>query len=134
MPAARQPRHRILIVDDAGEARAILSIALGTIAGASVETAGNAEEALRSMSEIRADVLITDVRMSGMSGFDLLQKLRERRCWPSRGAVVISGETDPDWPRRAMACGADLFFRKPFSTSEVRQSVISLLEGHDAPR
>ena len=41
------PHRRILIVDDAEEARAILSIALGTIAGASVETTGNAEDAFR---------------------------------------------------------------------------------------
>lgn len=121
-------RPRILIVDDAEESRAILAIALRTIEGAAVETAGSAEEAVCAMGGDRVDVLITDVRMSGMSGLELLARLRESGCWPSCGAVVISGETDPELPRRARECGAAVFFRKPFSAGEVRRSVISLLE------
>ena len=120
--------RRILIVDDADEARSVLAIALRTIRGATVETLDNAEDALRSMTIGGADILVTDVRMSGMSGLDLLAKLRESGCWPVCGAVVISGESDPDLPRRAMECGASLFFSKPFSAGAVRKSVISLLE------
>lgn len=132
MSAGRPPvERRILIVDDAEEARSILAIALGTISGATVDTADNAEDALRSMRNLRADVLITDVRMSGMSGLELLTTLRELRCWPSCGALVISGESDPELPQRALACGAAAFFRKPISAGAVRKSVISLLEGHD---
>jgi len=134
MTPGRQPHRRILIVDDAGETRAILSIALGAIAGASVDATDNAEDALQYMTEIPADILITDVRMRGMSGLELLRKLRERRCWPSCGAVVMSGETDPNLPEDALACGADLFFSKPFSAGEIRRSIISLLEGHDGAR
>jgi DNA-binding NtrC family response regulator len=121
--------RRILIVDDADEARAILAIALRTISGVTVETTKSAEEALRSISNTPLDVLITDVRMGGMSGLDLLTTLRKRHCWPECGAVVISGEADPDLPRRALACGAAVFFSKPFSAGAVRKSVISLLEG-----
>lgn len=126
-----QPHPRILIVDDAEEARGILAIALRTISGATVETLDNAEDAFRSMHNVGADVLITDVRMSGMSGLDLLARLRESGCWPSCGAVVISGETDPELPHRALACGAAVFFSKPFSAGAVRKSVISLLEACD---
>jgi|SRR5215469_10785219 len=132
MSAGKPPiKRRILIVDDAEEARSILAIALGTISGATVETTDNAEDALRSMSYGCADVLITDVRMSGMSGLDLLTTLRERGCWPSCGALIISGESDPELQERALACGAAAFFRKPFSASAVRKSVISLLEGRN---
>lgn len=120
--------RRILIVDDTDEARGILAIALRTIHGAIVETMENAEDAFRSMAGVRADVLITDVHMSGMSGLELLNQLRESGCWPSCGAVVISGETDPELPSRALACGAAAFFSKPFSAGAVRKSVISLLE------
>ncbi|HLK69533.1 MAG TPA: response regulator [Bryobacteraceae bacterium] len=124
-------RRRILIVDDAEEARGVLAIALQTVGGATVETTDNAEDALRRMTNERVDVLVTDVRMRGMSGLDLLSRLRESGCRPTCGAVVISGETDPELPRLARACGADAFFSKPFSASAVRKSVISLLEGCD---
>ena len=122
----RTPR-RLLIVDDADEARAILAIALGTIPGARVEVAGSAEDALARLGTEAVDVLVTDVRMSGMSGFELLAALRERGLWPVCGALIISGETDPELPRRALEYGAAAFFTKPFSAGEVRKTVLSLL-------
>jgi DNA-binding response OmpR family regulator len=119
--------RRLLIVDDSDEARSILAIALGTIPGARVDVARSAEEALALLAIEPVDVLVTDVRMSGMSGFELLAALRERGRWPTSGALVISGETDPELPRRALEYGAAAFFTKPFSAGEVRKSVISLL-------
>ena len=120
--------RRILIVDDAEESRAILAVALRGIEGVTVETAGSAEDALQMLAASRADVLLTDVRMSGMNGLELLTALRERGNWPSSGVVVISGETDPGLPERARACGARFFFRRPFSAAAIRKAVISLLE------
>jgi CheY-like chemotaxis protein len=120
---------RILIVDDVGETRAILAIALTTISDVTVEPADSAENALRAIGDAPVDVLITDVRMSGMDGLELLAALRERNVWPLHGAVVISGETDPDLPRRALAAGASAFFAKPFSPAEVKKRVVSLLSG-----
>ncbi len=118
---------RLLIVDDADEARAILAIALSTIPGAQVEIAESAEDALRRLDNEPVDVLLTDIRMGGMSGLELLVVLRERGRWPLRGALVISGETGPDLRQRALECGAADFFTKPFSAAEVRRSVLSLL-------
>jgi CheY-like chemotaxis protein len=124
-------QRRILIVDDADEARVILGIALRTIEGVTVETASNAEDALQSMTIARVDVLVTDVHMSGMSGLELLARLRQTGCWPTCGVVAISGELDSELPRRALSHGAAVFFSKPFSAAAVRKSVISLLEGCD---
>jgi two-component system response regulator AtoC len=120
--------RRILIVDDTSESRAILAIALLTIPGASVDVAVSAEAALAFLAKRSVDVLVTDIRMSGMSGLDLLAALRELGGWPSAGVLVISGETDPELPRRALEAGASAFFAKPFSAREVRKSVLSLLE------
>jgi CheY-like chemotaxis protein len=120
---------RILIVDDVGETRAIVAIALSTIDGVTLEPADSAEDALRIIGDSPVDVLITDFRMSGMNGLELLAALRQRGKWPRCGAVVISGETDPDLPRRAAEAGAAAFFAKPFSAAEVRRRVVSLLGG-----
>jgi CheY-like chemotaxis protein len=122
------PDRRILIVDDAEEARAVLAIALRTIAGAAVEVADSAERALALLGPDPLDVLVTDMRMGGMSGLELMDVLRERGRWPAAGVVVISGESDPDLPQKARESGAAAFFTKPFSATEVRRSVISLLE------
>jgi len=118
---------RLLIVDDADEARAILAIALGTIPGAQVDVAESAEDALAKWGNLPVDVLVTDFRMKGMSGFELLTALRKRGQWPVCGALVVSGETDPELPRRALEYGATAFITKPFSAGEVRKTVLSLL-------
>jgi DNA-binding response OmpR family regulator len=118
---------RLLIVDDAVEARSILAIALATIPGARVEVAGSAEDALAHIGSDPVHVLVTDVRMRGMSGFELLAALRERGRWPLCGALIVSGETAPDLRQRALESGAAAFFAKPFSAGEVRKAVIALL-------
>lgn len=123
--------RRLLVVDDSEEARSILAIALSTIPGATVEVAENAEAALARLGTGPVDVLVTDVRMTGMNGFELLVALRQSGRWPACGALVVSGETDPELPRRAIEHGATAFFTKPFSAGEVRKSVISLLRSSD---
>ena len=120
---------RILIVDDDLEARAILAIALSTIPGVTIDPADSAEDALLAIVSQPVDVLITDVRMRGMTGLDLLAAMRERGIWPVYGAIVISGETAADLPQRALASGASAFFTKPYSAAEVRKRVVSLLSG-----
>ena len=117
----------ILIVDDSPEWRGILGIALGTISGAEVLSAGSAEEAMAISASKNIDVLVTDFRMGEMSGLDLLGRVRASRRWPSCGAVVISGETDPDLPARVKSAGAAAFFEKPFSPAAIRKCVLSLL-------
>ena len=119
---------RILIVDDSPEWRGILGIALGTIPGAEVLAAESAEQAIAMSDAKNIDVLVTDFRMGEMSGLDLLNRVREHRLWPACGAVVISGETDPDLPARAAAEGAAAYFEKPFSPAAIRKCVISLLD------
>jgi len=119
---------RILLVDDSAESRSILAIALRTIGGANVDVVESAEEALAYLHGQPVDVLITDVRMRGMSGIELLDALRQTAAWPTAGVLVISGETDPELPRRALDAGAHAFFGKPFSPGEVRKSVLALLE------
>ena len=125
------PDRRILIVDDAEEPRAVLAIALRTISGAEIQVAESAEKALALLGSDSLDVLVTDMHLGGMTGLELMDALRERGQWPASGVVVISGESDPDLPQRVLESGAAAFFSKPFSASEVRKSVISLLElGH----
>jgi CheY-like chemotaxis protein len=119
---------RILIVDDSPEWRGILEIALGTIPRAEVLPVESGEQAFTVTESQPVDIVITDFRMPGMTGLDLLGRLRDAGRWPQRGAVVISGETDPDLPSRAATAGADAYFEKPFSPVAIRNCVLSLLE------
>ena len=101
---------RILVVDDEEEVREILAETLEDF-GYAVSTAASGEEALPLLASGQGfDMLITDVRMPGMSGLELAEDVRRR--WPQIKIVVISGYfVPPTAPQR--------FLKKPFHMTEL---------------
>jgi CheY-like chemotaxis protein len=116
-PAVQDTRH-ILVVDDEEEVREILAETLIDF-GYSVLTAASGEEALPVLVKDRSVVMvITDVRMPGMSGLDLADEIRRR--WPEVKVVLISGYFLPQaTPQR--------FLKKPFHMKELASLVRSEL-------
>jgi len=116
----------VLVVDDAEEWRTMLRLALGTLGDAKVVMAENAAAALEAARREAVAVLVTDVGMPGMSGIELLDKLKAEGIWPARGAIVVSGEEAGAVEQAARARGAS-FFSKPASMIEVKRAVERLL-------
>jgi len=81
--------NKILLVDDEPSIRVVLSAVLED-AGYTVETAEHGFDALRRIQNALPDLVITDLRMPNMNGFELLAVLRER--FPQLPTIVISGE------------------------------------------
>jgi DNA-binding response OmpR family regulator len=120
----------ILVVDDAWHCASTLEIALGAQTGMEVVRAAGAEEALtllRSGEGLRVAALVTDLNMPGMTGFDLIRQVRAELP-ASLPIVVISGDPDSSTPGHVKALGADAFFSKPFSPSEVRTRLEQLID------
>jgi CheY-like chemotaxis protein len=108
-PHAVEP-NRILVVDDEQEVREILAEALGDF-GYSVVTAASGEEALPVLRNgDKIQLLITDVRMPGMSGLELADEVR--REWPEVKVVLISGYFLPQPVQQR-------FLKKPFHMKEL---------------
>ncbi|CAH2604289.1 Response regulator [Rhodovastum atsumiense] len=110
LPDLPQPVPRILVVDDEVEVREILAETLEDF-GYSVMTAGNGEEALSVvLREHGVGLVITDVRMPGMTGLELADQIRHRR--PDVKVVLISGYFLPQAvPQR--------FLKKPFHMKDL---------------
>jgi DNA-binding response OmpR family regulator len=118
----------ILIVEDAEACMSTLEIALNAVAGHEVRTAASAEEAMGMLAEHPAAVVVTDLHLPGMSGFELIERIR---AWPEAGRpmiVVISGDTDLETPQRVLGMGADAFFAKPYSPGEVRRTLEKFID------
>jgi two-component system response regulator FixJ len=101
----------VVVVDDDLSVRRSLSRLLVS-AGYEVITCSSAEEFLGMRSVPRPACLVTDVRMPGMTGLDLLEVLRTRS--PSLPIILISGDADASAPSQARAAGAVRFLLKPF--------------------
>jgi len=109
---------RILIVDDDETAREALAALLAQ-EGYTVATARNGIEAAASIDHDPPDLVISDVRMPGATGFDLVKYIRSRPIRPDTPVILVSamGET----PRRiaGLDLGADDYLVKPVDTAEL---------------
>ena len=102
--------QRILVVDDDTDALEVYKTRL-THAGFEVETAESAEKALARVKAFDPALIVTDVRMSGMSGLDLLEKVQG--AMEGVDVVVMTGHDDMDTAVTAMKSGAFDFLVKP---------------------
>ena len=103
-------QFRALIVDDDAEMRQSLAVLLERSDWA-VESVGSAEAALSRLQATAPDVVLSDVRMPGMSGFELLEALSKR---PSPPLILISAHGDIPMAVDAIQNGAYSFLEKPF--------------------
>jgi two-component system response regulator AtoC len=102
--------RRILIVDDDTDALEVYKTRLSH-AGFEVETAESAEQALSRVSSVDPGLIVTDVRMSGMTGLELLERIRSDMEEVS--VVVMTGHEDMETAVSAMKAGAFDFLVKP---------------------
>lgn len=110
----------ILVVDDAPQICKTLSDVLA-VAGYTVRTAPSGERALQIMDTTEFDLIITDLKMSGMSGMELIARVKARA--PNLPVVILSGFGDMDDVIGAMRAGVTDYIKKPFSIDEVLEVV-----------
>lgn len=117
-----QAAGRVLVVDDEAPVRSLTQAILGG-AGYEVMTAATGAEALRLLSRGGFEVVITDLRMPGMSGADLYHEIRER--WPelAEHVLFVTGDIEGDSGSRPLAQDEVHYLEKPFTTQQLLQSV-----------
>jgi excisionase family DNA binding protein len=84
--------------------------------------------ALLMIGEFRPDLLILDLMMPGMNGFDVCRKLKVNSSTQNIKIVAISGDHNPAVRDRILNSGADLFFTKPLDIIEFRNQCFNLLQ------
>jgi signal transduction histidine kinase/DNA-binding response OmpR family regulator len=111
------PRGSILLVDDNADMRSYLSRLLGR--EHEVRTASDGWQALRRIAERMPDLVLTDVMMGGMDGFQLLERLRDHEATATLPVVMLSAHAGDESRLRALEAGADDFLVKPFQAREL---------------
>jgi FixJ family two-component response regulator len=115
----------VFVIDDDPGARESV-IALVSLKGLKAEGYNSAEDFLAHHDASRAGCIVVDVKMSGMSGLELLRKLNERGS--HLPVVVITGYADVPMAVRAMQEGAFTFLEKPCGEQELWQAIQGALE------
>jgi DNA-binding response OmpR family regulator len=118
--------YRILLVDDQREVTRLLRSALETIEqGLEVRESPSGEEAMLEASLGKFDLLVSDMRLPGMSGVELMKKMRTRL--PEVKVILVTGMTDRKTQVEMEHSGADAHFHKPVPMTEFLASVEELL-------
>jgi CheY-like chemotaxis protein len=116
-----------LIVDDSETCAETLQIALERIEGLEVRVVRSPRAAIAMLRDAEIAAIITDLHMPQSDGLDLIRQLRAKPRFAALPILLISGDSDPSLPARALANGADAFFAKPYSPAEVRRKLEQLL-------
>ncbi len=117
---------RVLVVDDEPDITALVAYHLAR-AGHRVATAASGPEALRAVRETRPDVLVLDLMLPGVSGYEVLTDLRSRPETMGIGIILLTARREEADRIRGLTLGADDYLTKPFSPQELTLRVQALL-------
>ncbi|HEU4343052.1 MAG TPA: sigma-54 dependent transcriptional regulator [Candidatus Binatia bacterium] len=91
-----------------------------------VTTAGSAEDGLKKLEKQAIDLVITDLRLPGISGVDLTKRMRE--LWPDIPVVVMTGYAEIATAVEVLKLGASDYLVKPFSAAAIHESIRNVVE------
>lgn len=121
---AAEGRERVVVVDDEKDLLFFIQSALEDM-GYQVRSAENADAALELLKEGEADLLITDILMPGMNGYDLARQAHGRH--PAMKVLFISGYTQKESLPDFLPENSSSFLAKPFTVPDLAQAVSDLL-------
>jgi excisionase family DNA binding protein len=118
-PASRsRPAPLVLIVDDDPRIREFVRVNL-EMDGFAVREAGSADEGLAALEDEPPDLILLDVMMPKVDGWEMLQRVRERHGVDSIQVIMFSGQLEHDGSDQAEAGGAQAFVGKPFNPQDL---------------
>ncbi|QJQ94250.1 MULTISPECIES: response regulator transcription factor [Halomonadaceae] len=118
---------RVLVVDD--EPNIVLSLEfLMQQAGFEVVTADDGESALQSVADAMPDLLLLDISLPGISGFEVLERLRAQSAYAELPIIMLTAHGREVEREKGLALGADDYITKPFSTQALVDKVQALLD------
>jgi CheY-like chemotaxis protein len=116
----------ILVIDDKEEIRTLIRAVLSNY-GFNVTEAANGQIGVQMLRDLKLDLVICDINMPGMDGYETLGAVRESGATASIPFILMTGLVSRDGFRRGMVCGADDYLVKPFTTDELIEAVMSRL-------
>jgi CheY-like chemotaxis protein len=130
MPLTATPKRRevplILLVEDHQDTRHMYAEFLGM--GFEVMTAADGEQALKAVQSHRPDLVITDLSLPGINGFELIEQLRQNPDLRSMPILCLSGYGGSVYEERALAAGSDRILLKPCTPDALAEVAAELIQ------
>jgi CheY-like chemotaxis protein len=120
--------QRVLVVEDSAVIQRLISVCLRP-AGVEVETRSDGPTGLEAALTTRPDLLILDVGLPRMDGWEVLERIRSDVRTRGMKVLVLTAHAQEETRERADRGGADAFLTKPFRPDDLRSVALGLLAG-----
>lgn len=121
MPAAKE--LKVLLVDGDMRMRQVTRFGLSQLGITQIEDAANGAAAIQSLEDRPVHLVMCEQKTPGMSGLELLQKIRVHPALGRTPFILLTGRGDRDLVMRASQAGANNFIVKPFSNAMLRNKL-----------
>ena len=122
---------KVLVVEDDPDARKVLSLIL-KLDGFEVSTAPGGQEAIQAMLVEPPGLLLLDVMMPGMDGYEVCRWARANMPTLQMPVIMLSGKADPKSVARGLEAGADEYLAKPIKPSNLTKQIRAILTRAEA--
>lgn len=116
----------ILVADDSATIRKFVSTSLAML-GYDVTIAQDGMDALEKLAGRPVDLVITDLNMPNVDGFEFIKSLRELDAYRAIPIIILSSLSSPEDVTRGMALGANSYINKPFEPKRIQYEVAKYL-------
>ncbi|MBI4282336.1 MAG: response regulator [Chloroflexi bacterium] len=116
-------QRRVLLADDEASIRRFVGVGLRA-EGFEVTEAVNGEEAIRAVEKSSPDLVLLDIRMPKVDGFEVCRRIR---VWSRVPIIMLSAMSDPMDKAKSLTLGADDYLVKPFSIDELTARIRAVL-------
>ncbi len=118
---------RVLVVEDESDSALLLGTTL-MYSGIQSWTASSAEEALKRIKEVHPNLMLVDLALPGMDGWEFFRTVRADPATARIPAVVISAYLTPSVAQKALKAGFRACFMKPVDTTSLVRQLLSLFD------
>jgi len=126
LPVCTSPAFRILVVDDLSDNLFLLQTVLEA-EGYDVDTADNGSLALAKVANSPPDLILMDVMMPGMNGYEVTQQIRENQSLPYIPILLVTAHESAN-AIQGLALGANDFIRKPIQFDDLLAKITAFLQ------
>lgn len=114
---------KVMIVDDMSVSRGLLMQSLEEIGIQDIDYEKSGQEAFSKLAANPVHLIISDYNMPGMSGLDLLEKIRTTSSNQQVGFILVTGTPSPEIISRGRALGLNNLVKKPFTSTSLKASI-----------
>jgi len=126
-------KEKILLVDDEKDLVDVIKINL-EFEGYQVEVAYDGEEALNKLTTVKPDLLILDIMMTKVDGWEVLHQIRTMPDYSATPILILSAKVEENSKLLAFGLGAEDYVTKPFSTKELIARIRALLKRRETAK